>query len=449
MNQTKTKWMVIAIYIATLITAIEATIVVTATRAITNDLGNPNLTALIFSTYLFSSALATPIFGGMADNYGKKRIFQTGLLLFLLGTILCGFAPSSWFLLTARVIQGIGAGGIMPMTFALIGELFDLSTRGKVMGLNNSAWGIASLIAPLLGGVILSQLSWHWIFFINIPFILIVLTLVQLFYQEEKIYAPSSQNSFVQYSALIVSLLITLSGIQLLASQIFIGGALLILGLLTLFIFYRQETKTTVPIVPIQTIQIRNFRLLTICVFLINGALIGFQVYLPLWVQTELHLSATLGGLALLPSSIFFILGSYYSGKLLLRYKQKKLLQLVLAGALAGFLILSFLPNTTGYSALLLLSSFLGFFIGTGVTVSVISAQAYATQENLSSVSGFITLCRTLGQSFLVTILGVINQRSFLAQNQHIAGYHHVYLTVSIIFIFLLLVVSRSSRSDG
>lgn len=269
MNQTKTKWMVIAIYIATLITAIEATIVVTATRAITNDLGNPNLTALIFSTYLFSSALATPIFGGMADNYGKKRIFQTGLLLFLLGTILCGFAPSSWFLLTARVIQGIGAGGIMPMTFALIGELFDLSTRGKVMGLNNSAWGIASLIAPLLGGVILSQLSWHWIFFINIPFILIVLTLVQLFYQEEKIYAPSSQNSFVQYSALIVSLLITLSGIQLLASQIFIGGALLILGLLTLFLFYRQETKTTVPIVPIQTIQIRNFRLLTICVFLI------------------------------------------------------------------------------------------------------------------------------------------------------------------------------------
>lgn len=391
MNQTKTKWMIVAIYIATLITAIEATIVVTATRAIINDLGNPNLTALIFSTYLFSSALATPIFGRMADNYGKKRIFQTGLLLFLLGTTLCGFAPSSWFLLTARVIQGIGAGGIMPMTFALIGELFDLSTRGKVMGLNNSAWGIASLIAPLLGGVILSQLSWHWIFFINIPFILIVLTLVQLFYQEEKIYAPSPQNSLVQYSALIVTLLITLSGIQLMASQIFIGSALLILGLLTLFLFYRQETKTTVPIIPIQTIQISNFRLLTICVFLINGALIGFQVYLPLWVQTELHLSATLGGLALLPSSIFFILGSYYSGKLLLRYKQKKLLQLILAGALSGFLILSFLPNTTGYGALLLLSSFLGFFIGTGVTVSVISAQAYATQENLSSVSGFIT----------------------------------------------------------
>ncbi len=107
-----------------------------------------SLLSSIFSTYLFSSALATPIFGRMADNYGKKRIFQTGLLLFLLGTTLCGFAPSSWFLLTARVIQGIGAGGIMPMTFALIGELFDLSTRGKVMGLNNSAWGIASLIAP-------------------------------------------------------------------------------------------------------------------------------------------------------------------------------------------------------------------------------------------------------------------------------------------------------------
>lgn len=441
--KTNTKWMVSAIYLATLVTAIESTIVVTATRSIVSDLGSANLTSLIFATYLFSSALATPIFGRLADNYGKKRIFQIGLLLFLLGTILCGFSISSWMLFGSRVIQGIGAGGIMPMTFALIGELFDISTRGKIMGLNNSAWGIASLIAPLIGGLILKQLTWHWIFFINVPIVLIVLLIVQISYKEKQPRTISQKGTFHQYTYLIAGLLLLLSGIQLFSTYFLLGTVILIAGLFVLFFFYRQEKKEHDPILPISTMTIYDFSLLTICVFLINGALIGFQVYLPMWIQTELHLSPTSAGLALLPSSLFFILGSYYSGKLLNRFGQKLLLQLIVGGALLGFLSLSVLPGNTGYMVLLIFSSLLGFFIGTGVTISVIAAQAYATQQNLSTVSGFITLCRTLGQSFMVTFLGVINQRIFLLKHLQLAGYHSVYLTISIIFILLLFLVSH------
>ena len=301
----KTNWMIVAIYLATLVTAIESTIVVTATRSIVSSLGDPNLTSLIFSTYLFSSALATPIFGRLADNHGKKIIFQIGLLLFLLGTILCGFSVSSWMLFGARIIQGIGAGGIMPMTFALIGELFDITTRGKVMGLNNSAWGIASLIAPLIGGLILRQLTWHWIFFINVPFILLILVIVQIFYKEKAHPTVPQSGVFQQYTSLIFGLLIVLSGIQLFSTHFLLGISILIAGMLILFRFYRKEKKKDSPILPVSTILIRDFRLLTICVFLINGALIGFQVYLPMWIQTELHLSPTSAGLALLPSSVF------------------------------------------------------------------------------------------------------------------------------------------------
>lgn len=447
MSKTNTNWMILAIYLATLVTAIESTIVVTATRSIVSSLGNPNLTSLIFSTYLFSSALATPIFGRLADNHGKKKIFQIGLLLFLLGTILCGFSVSSWMLFSARVVQGIGAGGIMPMTFALIGELFDITTRGKVMGLNNSAWGIASLIAPLIGGLLLKQLTWHWIFFINVPFILIVLVIVQFFYKEKAHQIVAQSGVFQQYTSFILGLLIVLSGIQLFSTHFLLGIGVLIVGILVLFRFYHSEKKEDSPIIPVSTIAIYDFRLLTICVFLINGALIGFQVYLPMWIQTELHLSPTSAGLALLPSSVFFIIGSYYSSKLLIQFGQKRLLQLVLSGALLGFLCLSLLPSTTGYLTLLIFSSLLGFFIGTGVTLSVISAQAYATTQNLSTVSGFITLCRTLGQSFMVTLLSVINQQIFLLENQQIAGYHSVYLTISIIFIALLLLVSYRKNS--
>ena len=131
----------------------------------------------------------------------------------------------------------------------------------------------------------------------------------------------------------------------------------------------------------------------------------------------------------------------------MIQFGQKRLLQLVLSGALLGFLCLSILPNTAGYSILLIFSSLLGFFIGTGVTISIISAQAYATTQNLSTVSGFITLCRTLGQSFMVTFLSVINQQIFLLKNQQLAGYHSVYLTISPIFITLLILVSYSKKS--
>ena len=446
MKQTNTKWMIVAIYIATLVTAVESTIVVTATRSITNDLGNPELTALIFSTYLFSSALATPIFGHMADTCGKKQVFQFGLLLFLLGTTLCGISTSSWILLSARVIQGVGAGVIMPMTLALIGELFDLTTRGKIMGLNNSAWVIASLIAALVGGVILNKLTWHWIFLINIPFILFVLILVQIFYQEKMPVTGPKENVLLQFSYLVIGLLIVLSGIQLLTTQLFLGILNLAFGNFVLFLFYRKEMKAKNPILSVQTISSKNFRLLTICVFLINGALIGFQVYLPMWVQTELHLSPILAGFVLLPSSLFFILGSYYSGRLLARFKQKLLLQIAIGGAFLSFLCFSFLPNTTNYILLLGFSSWTGLFIGIGVTISVISSQIYAVQENLSTVSGFITLCRTLGQSFMVTILGAINQRIFITQGQHLSGYHGVYLTLSFIFIILWFLTSRAEK---
>lgn len=450
MNENRKGWLILAIYLATFMTAIESTIVVTAIHSISASLRSTQAISLIFSVYLLASAVATPVFGHFADRYGKKHIFQIGLLLFLIGTVFCGLSSSISALIAARIIQGIGAGGIMPMTFAMIGELFDLETRGKVMGLNNSAWGIASLIAPLLGGVLIERLSWHWIFFINVPIAILVLIILQVFYQETvKPMETISLAELLQQGIFVLGLIILLCGIQYIADSPIVGLGLFVTGLVYLFLFYRSQQQKKDPVVPVNLLKMKSFRLLICCIFFINGALIGFQVYLPLWIQTELAMSATKAGLALLPSSIFFIVGSYYSGKLALKIGKQHVLLGTAILSIAGFLTLSLLSSTINYVYLLMLSSLLGFSIGTGITISVITAQAYATRETLSTVSGFITLCRTLGQSFMITLLGTAYQAVYQLTKVHLTGYHVVYLVVSIIYLFLLMMVIVNRKKLG
>lgn len=450
MNESRKGWLVLAIYLATFMTAIEATIVVTAIHSISASLKNTQAISLIFSVYLLASAVATPVFGHLADRYGKKRIFQLGLLLFLIGTFFCGVSSTIGVLITARIIQGIGAGGIMPMTFALIGELFDLETRGKVMGLNNSAWGIASLIAPLLGGFLIEQLSWHWIFFINVPIAGLVIIILQVAYQEPaKPMERISLADLWQQGKFVLGLIILLWGIQSAADSPILGLGLFLIGLVYLFLFYQSQQQQENPVIPVKVLKMKSFRLLIYCVFFINGALIGFQVYLPLWIQTELAMSATKAGLALLPSSIFFIVGSYYSGKLALKVGKRQVLTGTAILSIIGFLTLSLLSGTAKYGYLLLLSSLLGFSIGTGVTISVITAQAYATKETISTVSGFITLCRTLGQSFMITLLGTAYQTVYQLTKVRLTGYHVVYFVVSILYVILLtMVVANRKRLE-
>ncbi|WP_125702431.1 MFS transporter [Lacticaseibacillus daqingensis] len=443
MNSQRRGWLVVALYLATLITAIESTIVVTATHAIAIGLGERRVTSLLFATYLFASALVTPIAGHLSDAWGKKRLFQGGLLLFLIGTVACGLAQNGGVLLSARVVQGAGAGAIMPMVFALIGECFSLQARGRLMGLNNSAWGLASLVAPLLGGLILQRFSWHWLFFLNVPLIVLVLDIIQFAYQDPQPAQAMDTQVLRQFAGLTLGLFVLLSGVQGLGTQPLTGLLLIGLGLGGLVWFARTQQRQAHAVMPVALLHHPAFRQYTSCILLINGALIGFQVYLPLWVQTERHLTATAAGLALLPSSLLFILSAAVATQLAARVGRLPLLRASLRLGLGVFLLLSMLPPSTPYWALLALSSVLGFSLGTGVTISVIEAQRFADATNLGTVSGFITLCRTLGQSFMITSLGVLATLMVNRTHTTIAGYHLVFLATAGLFVFLLLYLRR------
>ena len=184
-NKTNVNLITVAISLTTFMTAIEGTIVSTALPTIVSDLNGLELMNWVVSIFLLMTAVSTPIYGKLADRVGRKPIFLFGILLFVIGSALCGIAQNMIQLILFRVIQGLGSGAIQPIAFTLIADLYPIDKRSKMLGLNSSFWGVASIIAPLLGGFIVQHLSWHWIFYINVPLGLFAMVLVQFFLFED------------------------------------------------------------------------------------------------------------------------------------------------------------------------------------------------------------------------------------------------------------------------
>lgn len=218
MKQRKTNVAVVtaAIFMGTFMTAIEGTIVSTAMPTIIGSLHGVHLMNWVFSIFLLTNAMATPIYGKLSDKIGRKPVFLIGLTVFVIGSLLSGLSQSMVMLIVFRAIQGVGAGAIMPVTFTIVADIYPFEKRAKMLGFNGSMWGIASVIAPLLGGFIVDQLSWHWIFFINVPLGLITFGLVWFFLQEDRrqVRQPLDMRGTVW---LLVALLALMYGFQTLA----------------------------------------------------------------------------------------------------------------------------------------------------------------------------------------------------------------------------------------
>ncbi len=201
----------IAIFIATFMTSVEVTIVSTAMPTIISELHGLDIQSWVFAIYLLSTAITTPIYGKLSDNMGRKKIFMFGLFTFILGSFLCGFAPNMISLIAFRLLQGIGAGAVMPLTFTIIADLFTYEERANVMAFTNTAWAISALTGPLIGGTIVDTLGWHWIFFINVPLGLITIGLTAFGYKDlhqKSAKKPMDWGGIITLSIALVSLLL-------------------------------------------------------------------------------------------------------------------------------------------------------------------------------------------------------------------------------------------------
>ncbi|MGX6962635.1 MDR family MFS transporter [Vagococcus xieshaowenii] len=410
-KKTNVKIVTFTVFIATFMTAIEATILSTAMPTISSLLKGGEIMSWVFSIYLLTNAMMTPIYGKLTDTIGRKPVFQIGLFFFMLGSLLCGFSTSMLQLIIFRAIQGIGAGAIMPVALTIIADIYAPEKRAKILGLNSAAWGIASVVGPLAGGFIVDTIGWHWIFFVNLPIGILLMILLQTFLIEPKHKGVSGAVD-IKGSLVLMSLLLAfLYGFQTISDNGGVGILTIVcfaLSVLLAFIFIQVENKAVDPVIPMFLLKNKKFVLINLLAALISGFLMGIDVYIPMWMQGLLGVKAAVGGLSLTPLSITWVIGSFLAGKLLAKRSTQVSLGSGVLIILSGAIMMAFASLNTSYLVFCLISAWIGLGMGITITVCTVNAQTTVTSDLTGVATSFNTLCRTLGQTIMISIYGVI-----------------------------------------
>ncbi|WP_125572662.1 MDR family MFS transporter [Levilactobacillus huananensis] len=422
-KQTNVKVVTGAVFVATFMSAIEGTIVSTAMPTIVGDLQGVALMNWVFSIFLLTSAIATPIYGKLADTVGRKLVFLVGLFIFVVGSTLSGMSHSMETLIAWRALQGIGAGAIMPVSFTILADIYPVEQRARVMGLNGSAWGIAAVVAPLLGGFIVDHLSWHWIFFINIPIGIVTMGLIW-FYLQERTERKKFNMDWAGCFWLSLGLLALMLTFQLLGEGQ-LNVLFVVLGFLvsagSFWAFLRQEKRTDDPLIPLSLFANRTFVVQNLIAALLSGFIMGFEVYLPTWTQGLLGLKASEAGFAITPSSLMWIVGSFIAGKLLLSRSPYQIVNISLTLVMIGAITMALLPATTPFWCFFVIAGICGTGFGITITTTTVTVQSQVDVDEIGVATSFNTLSRTLGQTMMVSILGIIMN---LAMTRGVASHH-------------------------
>lgn len=466
----------IAIFIATFMTSVETTIVTTALPTIISKLNGLSMQSWVFAMYLLTTAVSTPIYGKLSDRVGRKPIFVTGVIVFSLGSFLCGIADNIYYLILFRAIQGIGAGAIMPITFTIIADLFSYEKRSSMLALNNTAWGISALMGPLIGGFIVDKLNWHWIFFINVPLGIIVLILVLLGLQENQRTVnkkPIDVKGIISLSGTLVALLILF---QMLGNQrlnlTLVGIITVILGFLAIG-FFRVEKQAIDSIIPLKLFDKQLFTIEILTASLLSGMQIAFQIYFPIWLQAIYKVPASVAGLAVTPSPVMWLMASFFVGSLVKRFTPKRITLPIVFIQMLFYIPLIFAKVGFPMFMFYLIAGVTGTGLGIVITMNILIAQQIVAEKEIGTASSMLTLGRTLGQTVMTGIFGLIfnlsinhslsghTDISFKLVNQFISsgqnlllssnidhvmdkiileGMHSVFIATIILFIIILII---------
>mgnify|MGYP001237540081 CR=1 FL=1 len=406
------KLVVFALMIATFLAAIEGTIVSAATAAIANDLKGVSLVNWIFTIYLLLMAVTTPIFGKLSDLYGRRSIFTLGSIIFLLGASLCGFAQTMKQLIWFRALQGLGAGAVIPMTTTIAGDLYPYEERAKILGLFSGIWAISGVIGPLLGGVLVDQLSWHWIFLINLPFGILSLILLWIFYKENvnknKKKQIDYQGTFTFAVSITAFLLMILMGGTYIPWFSLTMLILFVVAIVFFLLFLYIETKAPDPMLPLSLFKIPSILYANLAAILLSIILIGLNIYPPIWMQGILGYGAIGAVLTSAPLSIGWVIGSNTVSWILLKLKPRITTFIGFMFLLLGTFGLTMLTQTSATWVICLMMFILGIGFGISMTVVVVLGQS-GIQKNLRGIATATNVfVRTLGQAVGAAIYGAI-----------------------------------------
>lgn len=408
MKKTNVPIVTLAIFMTTFMTAIEGTIVSTAMPIIVSDLDGLEIMNWVVSIFLLMTALSTPLYGKLADSIGRKPVFLFGIALFVIGSSLCGLAQNMIELILFRVIQGLGSGAVQPVAITIIADLYTLQKRAKMLGLNSGFWGVASVIAPLLGGFIVQHLSWHWVFYINVPIGIIAFLLVLVYLREPK-HKSSSKLDLQGTIWLVLLLLALMFFLQDLGSNmnLLVMAALAVLIVISVILFFRAEKRAADPIMPLSMLRDKEFFALNIITLLISGVVIGFEFYIPTWMQGINGTNASLAGFAVTPSSLMWIVGSFLIGGMLGRWGIRKTYDYMLTILVGADLVLILVPIYTPFWVFCIVATFNGTAFGAITTASQVRSQVLVPKDDIGVATSFNTLMKYLGQTMMVSIYGI------------------------------------------
>lgn len=408
MKKTNVPVVTLAIFMTTFMTAIEGTIVSTAMPTIVSDLDGLEIMNWVVSIFLLMTAVSTPLYGKLADSFGRKPVFLFGITLFVVGSSLCGISQNMMELILFRVIQGLGSGAVQPVAITIIADLFTLEKRAKMLGLNSGFWGVASVIAPLLGGFIVQHLSWHWVFYINVPIGILAFLLVLIYLKEPK-HSSKSKLDLKGTFWLVIFLLSLMILLQELGSSNnwLLMAILAILIVLATIMFYSAEKKAQDPIMPLSMLKNKEFAMINLITLLISGVVIGFEFYIPTWMQGINGTNASMAGFAVTPSSLMWIVGSFLIGWMLGKWGIKRTYDYMLLILIAADLVLLLVPIYAPFWVFCMIAAFNGTAFGVITTASQVRSQILVTKDEIGVATSFNTLMKYLGQTMMVSIYGI------------------------------------------
>ncbi|MER5896982.1 MDR family MFS transporter [Streptomyces sp. NPDC001876] len=404
---------VLALMIAMLLAMLDNLIVGTAMPTIVGDLGGMEHLAWVVTAYTLATAASTPIWGKLGDMYGRKGIFLTSIVIFLIGSVLSGMAQDMGQLIGFRAIQGLGAGGLMVGVMAIIGDLVPPRERGKYQGMMAGVMAIAMIGGPLVGGTITDHLGWRWSFYINLPLGAVALAMVTTVLHLPKKERTKAKVDYLGAALLTVGItaivLVTTWG----GSEYAWGSAvimeLIALGVASLVGFVFVETKAAEPIIPLHIFRNRNFTLMSIVGFVAGFVMFGAVLFLPLFQQSVQGASATNSGLLLLPMLIAMMIVSLIAGRVTTSTGKYKVFPIV--GSIlmvAGLFLLSTMDTGTTRFTSGVYMAVLGAGMGFLMQITMLVAQNSVELKDMGVASSATTLFRTLGSSFGVAIMGAL-----------------------------------------